>query len=137
MTRLKLNPESIGLSSLMEKITRARVKDCFMDDDTVYFVVDSGEMGKALGKGGLNIKKVQSEIRKKVKVIEFKEDVKDFIRNVIYPLKVEQIIEDEGVVIIKDSSKKTKSLLIGRESRNLNTLIRAVQRFFNVNVKVE
>jgi len=137
MTRLKLDPDSIGLSSLMERITRARVKDCFKDEETVYFIVSQGEMGKALGKGGSNIKRVQQELGKKIKVIEFRDDVKDFIRNVIYPLKVEEIFEEDGVIIIRDSSKKTKSLLIGRQSRNLNMLTRAVKRFFNVNIRVE
>ena len=36
------------LSSLMERIARVRVKDCFKDNETIYFVVATGEMGKAL-----------------------------------------------------------------------------------------
>ena len=59
-----------------------------------------------------------------------------FIKNIIYPLKVEQIIQEEGVVLIKDSQKKVRSLLIGREGKNLEMINRAVQRFFNVVVKV-
>jgi len=123
----------------MEKITRVRVKDCFKDDDdeTIYFIVHRGEMGKALGKGGANIKKVQQVLDKKIRVIEYNDDLVAFVKNVIYPVEVEEINVDNNTVIIKDSRKKTKSLLIGRESRNLNIIKRAVRRFFNVEVKVE
>ncbi len=48
-----------------------------------------------------------------------------------------EIKEEAGDVIIRDDNKKTKSLLIGREGRNLKLLNRAVRRFFSVNeVKV-
>jgi transcription termination/antitermination protein NusA len=133
MGRLKLDLDTLGLGTIMERITRARVKDCFKEEDTIYFVVGSGELGKAVGKGGSNIKKAQEEFGKKIKVIEFRNNVADFVRNVIYPLKVEQVIEEEGIVKIKERSKKTKSLLIGRGGKNLKLINRAVKRFFNVN----
>ncbi len=132
MGRLKLDTDTLGLGTIMEKITRTRVKDCFKEEDTVYFVVGSGELGKAVGKGGSNIRKVQEELGKKIKVIEFRSNIADFVKNVIYPLKVEQVVEEEGIVKIKESSKKTKSLLIGRGGKNLKLINRAVKRFFNV-----
>ena len=132
MGRLKLDTDTLGLGTIMERITRTRVKDCFKEEDTVYFVVGAGELGKAVGKGSSNIKRVQEELGKKIKVIEFRSNVADFVKNVIYPLKVEQIVEEEGVVKIKESSKKTKSLLIGRGGKNLKLINRAVKRFFNV-----
>ena len=136
MVRVKLDQETLGLSTLMEKITQARVKDCFRDTDTLYFIVATGEMGKALGKGGINVKKMQEATGKRIRVIEFEEQIEHFVANVIYPLKVEEIIVEANSVVLKDSSRKTKSLLIGRESKNLQLINRAVQRFFNVDVKV-
>ena len=123
----------------MEKVAHVKVKDCFKDDnnEAVYFVVETGQLGKAVGKGGMNIKRVQQELGKKIRVIEYNEKVAIFVRNIIYPFKVEEITEDDlGNIIIKDSSKKTKSLLIGRQGRNLNLINRAVKRFFNKEVKI-
>jgi transcription termination/antitermination protein NusA len=139
MARVKLDQETLGLSSLMERITGARVKDCFRDDadETIYFIVEIGQLGKAVGKGGVNIKRVQREFNKKIKVIEFRSNVASFIKNIIYPLKVEEILQEDNIIFIKESSKKTKSLLIGREGKNLKLINRAVKRFFDVNeVKV-
>lgn len=137
MKRVKLDQEMFGLSSLMERITGTRVKDCFKDDEgSIYFVVARGFLGKAVGKGGINIKKVEKNLGRKVRVIEHRENAADFVRNIIYPLKVEEISEDEDSVIIKDSNRKTKSALIGRGGKKLQLINRAVKRFFNKEVKV-
>jgi len=73
-----------------------------------------------------------------VRVIEFREHLADFIKNIIYPLTVQEIVEESGSgsVIIRDSNKKTKSLLIGRDGKNLAVINRMVKRFFNTEVKV-
>ena len=134
--RLKLDQDAVGLSSVMEKITRTHVKDCFKDTDTIYFVVNPGELGKAIGKGGVNIKRVQEELGKRIKVIEYRDTAADFIRNIIYPLKIEEIQEENGQILLKDSNKKAKSLLIGRDGKHLQLINRAVQRFYNAEVKV-
>ncbi|MDP3733666.1 MAG: NusA-like transcription termination signal-binding factor [Nanoarchaeota archaeon] len=136
MSRVKLDQETLGLSSLLEKRTHALVKDCFKDNETIYFVVAQGEMGKALGKGAENVRRLQQELGKRIRIIEYADTVIDFIRNIISPLRVEEIVEENSIVYLKDSRKKTKSLLIGRDGRNLQLIQRAVTRFFNVEVKV-
>ncbi len=136
MKKVILDQEAFGLSSLMEKITHARVKDCFKDEEIIYFVVAPGELGKAIGKGAINIRRMQEELGKRIKVIEYNDEILNFIKNIIYPAKVEEIVEENSVIFIKDSSKKTKSLLIGRGGKNLKLINRAVKRFFNKEVKV-
>ncbi|MBT6774677.1 NusA-like transcription termination signal-binding factor [Candidatus Woesearchaeota archaeon] len=136
MARVKLNQENFGLSSIMERITRAKVKDCFKDEDTIYFVVGIGELGKAIGKGGINIKKAQQEFGKKIKVIEFRNDPVSFARNLIYPLKVEEIVLEGEEVLIKDNNKKVKGQIIGRDRSNLIFINQIMKRFFNVEIKV-
>lgn len=127
----------MGLSSLMEKITGAKVKDCFRDEEgTVYFVVGKGDFGKAVGKGGSSIKKVQQELGKRVKIIEYADDAVYFVKNIIHPLRAQDIAKEEGFLLIKETNKKAKSLLIGRGGKNLKIINRAVKRFFNYEVKV-
>jgi len=132
--RLKLDQDTLGLSSIVERISRVRVKDCFKDEgnETVYFVVETGELGKALGKGGSNIHAIQQELGKRVRLVEYHPNVTDFIRSLIYPAEVAKIEQEGNVILIKDENRKTKSLLIGRDGRNLKLLNRAVKRFFNI-----
>ena len=132
--RLKLDTDVLGLSSLLERVAGVRVKDCFKDEnnEVVYYIVETGDLGKAVGKGGVNIHRVQESLGKKVKVIEYRDNVIDFVKNVIYPLQVQEVTMEGDMIIIKESSTKTKSLLIGREGKNLKVLNRAVKRFFKI-----
>ncbi len=127
----------MGLSSLMERITKAKVKDCFTDEEgSIFFVVAPGEIGKAIGKGASNIKRLQQELQRKIRIIEYNDNVVEFVKNIIYPLHVQSITEEQGVIIIKETNKKAKSLLIGRQGRNLKLIDRAVKRFFQNEIKV-
>jgi len=127
----------MGLSSLMERITKAKVKDCFTDEEgSIFFVVAPGEIGKAIGKGASNIKRLQQELQRKIRIIEYNDNVVEFVKNIIYPLHVQSITEEQGVIIIKETNKKAKSLLIGRQGRNLKLIDRAVKRFFQHEIKV-
>lgn len=127
----------MGLSLLMEKITKAKVKDCFTDQEgTIYFVVASGELGKAIGKGASNIKRLQQELQRKIRIIEFSDNVVEFVKNIIYPLRMESITEEQETVVIKETNKKAKSLLIGRQGKNLKLINRAVKRFFPHQIKI-
>jgi len=131
-----LDQETLGLSLLFERLTRAKVVDCFQDAEVICFVVAQGEMGKALGKNATNLHRLQQEFGKHVKLMEHSSDLIEFVQNVIYPLKVEEIIPGEGTITLKDSNKKTKGLLIGRDGKNLLLTKRAVKRFFNVDVVI-
>ena len=137
MNRLKLDQEVLGLCSIVERVTHARVIDGFNENEMYYFVVATGEIGKAIGERGINEQRLQQEFGKRVRMIEYNDNVAQFVKNVIYPLKVERIEVKEKEVILSDSNKKTKSLLIGRESKNLDMINRAVKRFFAVDVKVQ
>ncbi len=134
--RVKLDQESVGWSSLLERRTGAQVKDCFQDEETIYFIVGTGEIGKAIGTGGVHVHQLQQELRKKIKVIEYHELPSQFVRNVIYPSRVEEVVDEGDYLLLKDPHKKTKGLLIGRGGKNLKLINRAVQRFFNKEVKV-
>jgi len=135
--RVKIDPEIFACANLFERIAKVRVKDSFEENETVYLILYPGSLMKALGKGGENIKKLKDRINKRVRLLEFSSDTKRFVKNFIYPNKVEEIEVSEDTVTIKESSKKTKSLLIGRDARNLKLLNKVVDRYFNKEVKIE
>ncbi|MBI2665966.1 NusA-like transcription termination signal-binding factor [Candidatus Woesearchaeota archaeon] len=130
MSRLKLDSDLIGVSSILERLTGVAVKDVFQEDDTLYVIVNPGDLGRAVGKGGVGIKRVQEQLHKKIRVIEHRDVLAEFVKNIIYPVTVQEIVEEDDSVVIKDSNRKTKSIIIGREGKNLNVIKRAVQRFF-------
>ncbi|MBT4651508.1 NusA-like transcription termination signal-binding factor [Candidatus Woesearchaeota archaeon] len=136
MNKVVYDQEMMGIINLLSRLTKARIKDCFKEEDNFYCVVAKGDIGKAIGKGGETIKKIQNTINKKIKFIEFDESVVKFVKNAIHPFKVDDIVEKEGSVEIICEDRRVKGLLIGRSRSNLDLLNRTVKRFFNVEVKV-
>ncbi len=131
MNRIIFDASTIKLISLFESLTGAKVKDC-ITQDTLLFIVHKGDMGLAIGKNAQNLKRVESALKKQVKVIEHDDDPIAFVRNVVYPLKRLDVSQDGSVIIIKGHDTKTKSLLIGRDKTNLKRTIALVQRYFDI-----
>ena len=138
MTRIKLNPEHIKFISLFNKITRVPARDCIIDEKTITFIVKFGDGSKAIGKAGVNAKRLEQMLSKRIKITELSEDLPSFIGNLCYPLKGLKIsLEEENVVII-GPDVKTKGLLIGRNSQNLKKLEETAKRYFKFNtIKVK
>jgi transcription termination/antitermination protein NusA len=117
--------------SLFESLTRAKVKDC-IEGNTLIFVVNHGEIAKAIGKKASNIHKIENVLKRKIKVVEFNDDITIFIKNLIAPIKVEDIQEQEGLVTITDQDKKKKGMIIGRDAINLRNYENIVSRYFTI-----
>ena len=73
MTEIKLTSDELRLMSLFQSITSATARDCIVDEkmDRVIFVVNKGQMGLAIGKGGSTIKQLQNVVARKVELVEF------------------------------------------------------------------
>ena len=90
MARIKLSLDDIGFISLFESTTKAHVKDCMVDPkkNKITFVVNEGQAGIAIGKGGMNIKKLEEKLKKRVEVLEFSQDPIKFLTNIFRPIKI-------------------------------------------------
>ena len=131
--KIKYDLSLMKFIALFERITGAKVKDCFQDDvlQRLTFVVQPGQIRKAIGKQGANIKKLEAKLKKRLRVVEFDPDKITFIQHMILPLKVKDIEEPEdGVIVLHDDDMKTKGLLIGRNAANLRNLEKNCQRYF-------
>lgn len=136
--KIKYTKELLDLMGLFSAVTGARLKDTFETEEITYFIVEPGQIGKAIGKNAVNIKKLQRKLNKKFKIIEFHPELTRFIANLIFPFKVDSIEESEGLVTLKSQDRQTKGLLIGRNAKNLKTMTDVVKRYFQINeIKVE
>ena len=132
-TRIKISLEVMRLMTLFSKVTRVLPKACFEDDlENLVFIVPPRTIRKVFGYNGQNIKRLTDLLKRKFKIIEYSENLTVFIKNAILPLKTEAITEEDGVVSLKSSDVKTKSLLIGRNARNLRSLEKVVGNYFPV-----
>ncbi|MBU3904829.1 MAG: NusA-like transcription termination signal-binding factor [Nanoarchaeota archaeon] len=78
----EFDTEMIGLISAFETMTKTEVRDC-ISNDVIYFLVNSGKAAIAIGKGGETIKKAERALKKQIKLFEWNEEDKAFIKNMI------------------------------------------------------
>jgi N utilization substance protein A len=132
MSKVIFDMETMKIISLFQAITHASVKDCISDDNELVFIVGPGELGKAVGKGGANVHRIATALKRKVKIVEFSDQLFTFIKNLIQPLRVENIEEKEGVIILTPIDNTTRGYLIGRGGSSLRTLEERVKRHFPI-----
>lgn len=131
MNKIKYDSDSMKLITLFESMTGAKVRDCIADEKLI-FIVEENEMGKAIGRNGVNIKRMENALKKKIKLVEFSSDVLQFVRNMAYPIELLSIEQHDDVVIIHGKDTAAKAMLIGRDRININHLSDIVKRYFDI-----
>lgn len=131
MTRVKYDSELIKLMMIFESMSGAKLKDC-ISNDKVLFIVEENDMGRAIGKNGINIKKFENKLKKKVKLAEFSNDAAQFVRNLAYPAEISDVKNENGIITIHGKDSNSRAMLIGRERQNLNHMAEIVRRYFDV-----
>ena len=122
MGSITFDADTMRLTNLFENQTKVGVKDCIAMDDKIIFVVNNGQIGKAIGKEGKNISKIRKILNKDVHIIEYSDDKEQFIRNVFVYYDVKKVeIEQRGNIthatVTVDPKNKAKA--IGKEGKNL------------------
>lgn len=125
--------EGMRYIALFESITSAVAIDCIVDDDNcrVIFVIKKGHMGLAIGKNGNNINKVKTSIKKDVELVEYSEDVSEFITSAFQPASIKQVN-----IVNKKNKKcaylevpmKDKGIAIGKNGKNIQKVKMLAQR---------
>jgi len=82
MSEIVLNEQSLQLMSQFEEITGAGSRDCIIDErnNRLIFVINPGEMGRAIGKQGSSIKSASEQLGMKIEVVEFSTDAEQFLK---------------------------------------------------------
>ena len=131
MARITYDDRAMKCMSLFETITKTQLKDCIIDN-IVLFIVQEGQIGKAVGKKGANVRALERALKTRVKIVEWNPELVRFVQNLIYPAKLKGITEEDGVVVMDPVDLKTRGMLIGRNASTLRNYEAIVQRYFDV-----
>ncbi|MBI5389265.1 NusA-like transcription termination signal-binding factor [Candidatus Woesearchaeota archaeon] len=130
MQKIKYDIALMKYMSLFETLTHANVKDCFVDvHNTLVFLVEENNIGRAIGKKGANVRRLETMLNRKIKIVEFNSNVLTFMRNLVMPLRLE-MAQEGNTVLLSCKDTKTAGLLIGRNAQNLRNYEEIVQRYF-------
>jgi len=135
---IKITSTEMRYIALFESITGASVKDCIVDEEQgrVIFVVNEGQIGVAIGKGGRNIRTLESMTGKKHEIIEYSEDPVQFIKNALKPAIVKEVRLTERMdgkkIAVVTVNPRDKGVAIGKNGRNAERLRFLVKRYFDI-----
>ncbi len=132
MTKIILDTQVLQTIALFEKITRAKIKDCIALSDQIIFVVLQNELGKAVGAKGRNVQELTRLLKKKIRIVEYQEDCISFIKGLLYPIEIKNIVVEDGVVTITAPDMQSRGVLIGRNAERLRMHESIVQRYFPI-----
>jgi N utilization substance protein A len=124
--------------SLFQNVTGATARDCVEDEkqDRVIFVVNSGKMGLAIGKGGSHIKNLQNIVKKNVELVEYDDDPAKFLTNILNSKLISEVKinkRSDGTtqaIVLVDPRKK--GIVVGREGRNAEKARLLARRYFDI-----
>jgi N utilization substance protein A len=126
---VKLETDDIMVVRVFEELTKVHVKDCLINEDSVYFLVEPGKMGQAIGKNGMKIKNVCKALGKNVKIFEYSETPEGMVKNLIPNANIIELTNEKVTVSIPSSERST---VIGRNGRNIKTIRKFLNRHFKI-----
>jgi N utilization substance protein A len=127
-----IDTNTLQLIAMFEQMSGAQVRDCIPQESQLVFIVEQGEIAKAIGKGGKHVRDLEYRSKKRVKIVEFHPDVIQFIQNLISPLSISEAKLEEDVLLLNAKDLKTRGLLIGRSASTLRFFESIVKRYFPI-----
>lgn len=127
---MKFDLKLIGYITLFENYTKTTVKDCFFHEKELVFIVKEGQLGKAIGKNGVQVKFLTTKFKHKLRIVGFDEDPVLFVKNLLYPLEDYTIELREKTIVLKPKDKVIKGKIFGREKTNFHWVQEILRRHF-------
>jgi len=132
---ITITGDTMRLISLFEGVTGTTVKDCVEAPDRLVFVVEEGQISRAIGKGGDNVNRLKQMTKRNIQIIEFSPDSVQFLKNIFRPYNVKGV-ELEMRNGIKHATVqvdlKEKGKAIGKGGANLRLAREIVSRHHDI-----
>jgi len=129
-----LSNEEIRAINLLETRTGARANNVVFTPEAVIFMVQKGDLGKAIGRNGANIIGLKKALDKEVDVFEAADTVEGFLATVFHPVQVKEVRVEERdgrkTAVVK-VDPKDKGLAIGKGGRKINQARIVAKRCFD------
>ena len=101
--------DDILLMNAMSKVSGVDAKDCMENNGMVSYLVKGNEVGKAIGKGALNVKKLEHSLKKKIEILGFYEKPEEMVTKT-FDVTAEEVNKKKGKLIVKLSAMNKKKV---------------------------
>ena len=128
---IKITSSEMKFITMFEKMTGSTVKDCIVNGDDLTFIVKQGDVGLAIGKNGSIINKIKREMGKEIHVYEHSDDPTKFIKNLFFPIKINNVeIDGNEAKVYIDANQKKRA--IGKGGKKINKVKELTARHFGI-----
>ena len=129
--KIKYDNQLMKLMFFFESNTRSKLKDCFIDKNNILNFVVNDNIARAIGKDGSTARKLESSLKRKIKIVAFSDNPEEFIQNLLLPLKVKHIEVSDGIATIT-AEPESRGYIIGRGGSNLRNYEEILKRYFDI-----
>ncbi len=137
MPEIRLTPLELRYIALFQDVTGATVKDCIIDEENnrIIFIVRKGDLGLAIGRKGMNIKKLKKILGKDIEVVEDGNGIEELAANSVAPARVRdvRIVEMPGKkTVYINVEPKDKGIAIGKNGRTAARAKMILKRYYDI-----
>jgi len=133
-----INMQTMRYINLLSKLTKIHTRNCFVYNDFVVFAVPAKLLSKAIGPAGKNVKALQDNLGKRVKIIADVKDVANaekFVKAIVYPVEFVSLELKDNILVLTAGSRN-KAALIGRNRRRMIELNKILEDNFGKELKI-
>ena len=133
-----IDMQTMRYINLLDRASHVKTSKCFLYNNSIVFAVPKILLGKAIGPDAINVRKIQEELGKRVRVVAEPngiEEIQHFIESIVAPVKFKSLVVENGLVTLNAGSQ-SKAALIGRNRRRYDELHRIVKNIFNLEFKI-
>lgn len=133
-----IDMQTMRYINLLDKASKVKTTKCFAYNNTIIFAVPRIFLSKAIGPHANNIKYIQEQIGKRIRIIEESQGIADaqrFMEDVVSPVTFKSLeIKDNEFILTAGS--QSKAALIGRNKRRYLELRKIMYDTFGLELKI-
>jgi len=127
---MKLEREEIFFINALDEATGVIAKDCLVSQRMITFLVKNDEMGKTIGAKGQKIKSLSKKLNRRVEIIGFYEDPKEFFAKAMPDIEVKEVEKKNNSLVLKVNSTDKRKIL--NETGKFKRIKRLAERNYSI-----
>ena len=134
-----INMQTMRYINLLDKASHVKTKQCFVYNNTIFFAVPRELVSRAIGPAAVNVRKIQEDLGKKVRIIAEPAGLREaprFLHDLVAPTKFKSLEIKEGCFVIIAGNNQSKASLIGRDRRRAEELHKIIHELFGFDLKI-
>ena len=122
--------------NLFSKTTGVETMKVFTYNNQIVFAVPKSKVSMAIGKGAVNVRRLNEILRKKIKVvtmpaIDDDDGIGKFVEDTVSPIEFTKVEVKEDSVVVT-AGRQSKAALIGRGRQREKELADVLKNFFHI-----